>query len=925
MTTPLSSQALPSLDLSLEIKQPSFDFLELAEPKSQSLAPLPTSAEPPPPQKSPLSPGMVQYLEIKASHPDSLLFFRMGDFYELFFEDAVIAARDLDIVLTKRGKNDGNDISMCGVPAHAYESYLSRLIQKGHRVAICEQMEDPETAKKRGSKGPLLRAVVRVVTPGTLTEDSLLEANQNNFLIALSPLTGQEIGVAVIDLSTGTFLIEATDLSGLPGVLARLNPAEIVIPDRLMVEPALYDHLTQWKRKLTPLPQARFDAENGRRRMETIYNVKTLDAFGAYSQAEIRAAGALIDYIQITQKSSLRLLDRPRHLKAASIMVIDAPTRRSLELHYSQSGQRHGSLLATIDYTKTAAGGRLLSLQLATPLMVQNTIEERLDAVSFFVDHADARNYVRETLTKCPDMERALSRLNFQRGSPRDLAAIRDGLTIAMKLKSVLQEDHGGLTLPEGLSKSVTRLGFHGDLIDKLNRALADELPIYTRDGEFIADDFNPELDAFRYLRTNGRQEIALLQGEYITRTGINSLKIKHNNVIGYHIDIGPSHASKVPEDFIHRQTLASSLRYSTVELGELAGKINQAAQQALELELQIFADLVSDIHLQLDDILRCCRAMAALDVSSSLAELAVEQGYTRPHLDQSHTFEVEGGFHPVVADILRQKGDTTFVANRCMMTQEGEIGASIFLITGPNMAGKSTYLRQNALIAVLAQMGSFVPATRAHIGLVDRIFSRVGAADDLASGRSTFMVEMVETATILHQATPRSFVILDEIGRGTATFDGLSIAWGVIEYLAQQNQCRTLFATHYHELTQLETTIPQLECHTMRIKEWDGKVIFMHEVIPGQADKSYGIHVAALAGLPPQVIHRSTQILATLEEEHRGTGISVGIANLPAMPMTPTGPTPLERELLGMDMDTLSPRDAMNKLYELKGLCQRQ
>lgn len=947
-SSPQASPQPTTLDKASEIKQPSFNFFELAEPESKPFAqiieipldtpvdttpqelavPQPTFLEvrpeqipSPKPPKSALSPVMTQYLDIKESYPDSLLFFRMGDFYELFFEDAVTAARDLDIVLTKRGKNEGDDIAMCGVPAHAYESYLSRLIQKGHKVAICEQMEDPETAKKRGAKGPLLRDVVRVVTPGTVTEDSLLEARQNNFLIALSPLTGQEIGVAVIDLSTGTFLIEGTDLQGLPGVLARLNPAEIVIPDRLMMEPALYDHLGQWKRKLTPLPHARFDAENGQRRMEAIYKVKTLEAFGSYSTAEIRAAGALIDYIQITQKSSLRLLDRPRHLKSASIMVIDAPTRRSLELHYTQSGQRHGSLLETIDYTKTAAGGRLLSLQLATPLMVQNTIEERLDSVSFFVDHGDSREYVRDTLTKCPDMERALSRLNFQRGSPRDLAAIRDGLTIAMKLKSALQEDHGGAALPEGLSKSVMRLGFHGDLIDKLNRALAEELPIYTRDGDFIADGFNPELDAYRYLRANGKDEIARLQGDYISRTGINSLKIKHNNVIGYHIDIGPSHASKVPEDFIHRQTLASSLRYSTVELGELASKIIQAAQQALELELQIFADLVSDIHLQLDDILRCCRAMASLDVAASLAELAVQQGYTRPILDQSQIFQVEGGFHPVVANILSKKGETTFVANTCEMNQGGDI----FLITGPNMAGKSTYLRQNALIAILAQMGSFVPATRAHIGLVDRIFSRVGAADDLASGRSTFMVEMVETATILHQATEKSFVILDEIGRGTATFDGLSIAWAVIEYLAQINRCRTLFATHYHELTQLEATIPQLACYSMRIKEWEGKVIFMHEVIPGQADKSYGIHVAALAGLPTQVIHRSTQILATLEEEHRGTGLSVEMAALPVMPMGPVGPTPLERELLSMDMDSFSPRDALNKLYELKGLCQRQ
>lgn len=929
MSSSLHSSPLNTLlDTPLDTPQPTPSFLELAEGAPKPLIKIVESEERPEQQvpekksRAGLTPVMAQYLDIKEAHPDCLLFFRMGDFYELFFEDAVIAAKDLDIVLTKRGKTEGDDIAMCGVPAHAYESYLSRLIQKGHKVAICEQMEDPETAKKRGAKGPLLRDVVRVVTPGTVTEDSLLEARQNNFLIAISPKTGTEIGVAVTDLSTGTFLIESTDLSGLPSVLARLNPAEIIIPDKLMIEPALYDHLGQWKRKLTPLPLARFDADNGRRRLETAYNVQTLDAFGSFSIAEIRAAGVLMDYIQITQKSALKLLDRPRQLKSSSIMVIDAPTRRSLELHYTQSGQRQGSLLETIDKTKTAAGGRLLALQLAAPLMVQKTIEERLDSVSFFVDYEEIREKIRDYLGHCPDMERALSRLNFQRGSPRDLAAIRDGLSTAMQIKTILQEDHGGSALPEGLSKTVMRLGFHNDLIDKLSRALAPDLPVYTRDGDFIATGYHSELDAYRHLRTNGKDELARLQQVYAIRTGINTLKIKHNNIIGYHIDVGPSHASKIPEDFIHRQTLASSLRYTTADLSSLANRMALAEQHALELELQIFSDLVADIHLQLDDILRCCRALAALDVASSLAQLAISQGYTRPILDQSTAFEITEGFHPVVTDILNKRGEGTFVANNCLMEQSDE-GSSIFLITGPNMAGKSTYLRQNALIAILAQMGSFVPAKQARIGLVDRIFSRVGAADDLASGRSTFMVEMVETATILHQATPKSFVILDEIGRGTATFDGLSIAWAVIEYLAQKNKCRTLFATHYHELTQLEEAIPQLNCYTMRIKEWEGKVIFMHEVIPGQADKSYGIHVAALAGLPPQVIHRSSQILATIEAEHRGTHIPEAI--LDPLPMPPMGPSALERDLLSLEIDLLSPREALDKLYELKKICQHQ
>lgn len=853
-----------------------------------------------------LTPVMAQYLELKKEYGDALLFFRLGDFYELFFEDAVTAAKALDIVLTKRGKNEGTDIPMCGVPAHAYEVYLSRLIQKGFKVAVCEQMEDPAEAKKRGAKGPLKRDVVRIVTPGTITEENLLDAKQSNFLVAVSPITNQQIGIAVIELSTGAFLVEQTDISGLPGVLSRLNPAEIIIPDRLIVEPALYDHLNQWKRKLSPLPLARFDFENGKLRLEKAYQVKTLDAFGAFSQAEIRAAGTLIDYIQITQKAALRLIDRPRQIKPQSIMTIDTPTRRSLELHLTQSGQRHGSLMDVIDRTVTAAGSRLLSMQLAAPLLQLAAIQERQDNVTFFVKSADDRHYIRDNLKQIPDMERALSRLNMMRGSPRDLACLRDGLHMAMQIKQAFTD----VPVSVGLGKHFNRLGYHTQLVDKLARALAEELPFYTRDGNFIAEGYHSELDTYRYLRDNAKDHIAQLQAEYVARTGINTLKIKHNNVIGYHIDITPTHANKIPEDFIHRQTLASSLRYSTPDLAELERKITVAAHQVMELELHIFNELVSDIHLTTDDILRCCRALAALDVTASLADLAYTQNYSCPIVDDSLTFNIENGFHPIISALLKDKGETTFVANGCQMNDT----TKMFLITGPNMAGKSTYLRQNALIAILAQIGSYVPASKAHIGIVDRIFSRVGASDDLASGRSTFMVEMVETAAILHQATPRSFVILDEIGRGTATYDGLSIAWAVTEHVCQTNQCRTLFATHYHELTQLKNKLPTLKCLTMRIKEWEGKVIFMHEVIEGAADKSYGIHVAALAGLPQSAIQRATEILAALETER-----SDFVIPLPSPTIATTTVSQLERDILSLDVDNLSPRDALDQLYTLK------
>lgn len=884
--------------------QAALNFTPLAQATPEIILPTPLKA----PLPANLSPVMAQYCQLKEEYSDSLLFFRLGDFYELFFDDAVTAARDMDIVLTKRGKNDGDDIPMCGVPAHAYETYLARLIQKGHKVAICEQVEDADAAKKRGAKGPLKREVVRVVTPGTLTEETLLSARQNNFLLAVSPLTKGDIGVAVIDLSTGTFFIESTDLKHLPGVLSRLNPVEIVLPDKLLQEPSLFEHLTQWKKKLSPLPQARFDMENCRKRLEEVYVVKTLDAFGCFSDAELRAAGALIDYIQLTQKSALNLIDRPRQLKNNQLMVIDPATRRSLELQATQSGQKIGSLLDTIDYTVTASGARTLSFYLSAPLTNAEQINQRLDSVEFLIQQANVRAHIRQMLKVCPDMERALSRLNLGRGNPRDLGAIRDGLDQAQQLKQSLSP----LSLPLLLQKTLEKVGHFGGTVDKLARALGDSLPFQARDGNFIAPEYNSELDSFRYFRDHSKEHMAKLQEDYCNRTGITTLKIKHNNIIGYHIDVGVSHAQKIPDTFIHRQTMATSLRYTTPELGEIEKKIVSAAQQILELELKIFDDLVQDIKLQITDILACCRALSMIDVISALAELAVQQQYSRPVVDTSLTFDIQQGFHPIVAMALKKESQSAFVQNDCRFLEDQKI----FLLTGPNMAGKSTYLRQNALIAILAQMGSYVPATAAHIGVVDRIFSRVGAADDLAAGRSTFMVEMVETAAILHQSTDRSFVILDEIGRGTATYDGLSLAWAVVEALATETKCRTLFATHYHELTQLEQTLTCVACKTMRIREWNDKVVFLHEVIPGAADKSYGIHVAALAGLPQPVIDRACQILKTLEAKEKNN-LSIPEAII----ASPSKPSVIERQLSTLDIDNLSPRDALEALYQLKQL----
>jgi DNA mismatch repair protein MutS len=903
-----------------------------AQPQLNFDEPQPLRKKPSLPTTAPLgmSPVMAQYWEIKQQYPACLLFFRMGDFYELFFEDAVCASKALDIALTKRGKQEGEEIPMCGVPAHTYETYLARLIQKGFKVAVCEQMEDPETAKKRGAKGPLRRDVVRVVTAGTLTEDGLLEARQNNFLVALSPLMQKVIGVGAIDLSTGVFLIEETTPEGLASLLARLNPAEIVLPDRLLEEPGLYETFAAWKKKLSPLPQARFDGQNNRRRLEEVYQVQTLDAFGTFTEGEIRAAGALVDYIHITQKSALKMIERPRKISSQAILMIDPATRRSLELEVTLSGQRQGTLLDAIDGTLTAAGGRLLSLRLNAPLTNATAIAQRLDMVTFFREARDVRDQVRQALKLCPDMERALSRINLGRGSPRDLAALRDGLTQAEGIQKLLALQK----MPSPLSRESDRLGGHLTVLDRLSRALAESLPPHARDGGFIAPGYHEGLDTYRTLRDDSFSLIQKLQAEYIAKTGINTLKIRHNNVIGYHVDIGPSHAQKLAlakageaEEFIHRQTLGSSIRYTTVALSELERQIEAAAHQALALELQLFADLIGEIQGRAPEILQTCRALASIDVAAAFADLAARENYVRPLVDDSLVFEVKEGRHPVVEAALKTVSDTPFVANSCRMDE----ATRLILMTGPNMAGKSTYLRQNAVIILLAQMGSYVPAASAHIGIVDRIFSRVGAADDLAAGRSTFMVEMVETAAILHQATSRSFVILDEIGRGTATFDGLSIAWAVVESLCNVNKCRALFATHYHELTQLTKNLPMMVCATMRIKEWNGDVIFLHEVVPGCADKSYGIHVAALAGLPALAVERAGQVLETLEKSRKDAPEIPAAAAPFAVPPASFenfGPTSLpaasshvEEALRALVLDDLSPRQALEELYRLRGM----
>jgi DNA mismatch repair protein MutS len=897
----------------------------------------------PPPAAEPsgggVTPVMAQFIEIKAANPDCLLFYRMGDFYELFFDDAEVASRALGIVLTQRGKHHGQDIPMCGVPIHRADEYLHRLIALGHRVAVCEQLEDPAEAKKRGGKSVVKRDVVRLVTPGTLTEDSLLDARRNNYLLAVArarlSTAGEEarFALAWIDISTGEFRIAECERTSLAAEIARLEPGEIVVSDALYADAELGPY---WRTlpAVTPLTRDVFDGATAERRLTGFFSVATSEAFGPLTRLELTAAAACVTYVERTQLGKRPPLSPPTREAASASMAIDQATRGNLELMRTLAGERRGSLLDCIDKTVTSAGSRLLAQRLSAPLTDPAEIEDRLDAVALFVDDPTGRADTRARLQAAPDLARALARLTLERGGPRDLAAIRDGILAAADLACVLETiEQPPAEIAQALQDCRRP---DGRLAAELAAALADELPLIKRDGGFVREGYDAALDETRALRDESRRVIAALQARYAEETGIRVLKIRHNNVLGYFVEVTAQHGEKLMAPplnatFIHRQTLAGQVRFTSTELGELEAKIASAAERALGRELEIFARLSAAVIAEGEAIKHCAEALARLDVASALAQLAAERDYTRPLVDDSHTFVIEGGRHPVVEQALSRDG-TPFVANDCDLSPPargesgGDAGAGrIWLITGPNMAGKSTFLRQNALIAILAQTGAFVPARSAHIGIVDRLFSRVGAADDLARGRSTFMVEMVETAAILNQAGPRALVILDEIGRGTATFDGLSIAWATVEHLHDANKCRALFATHFHELTALSGRLDRLHNATVRVKEWQGEVVFLHEVVDGAADRSYGIQVAQLAGLPSRVIERAKVVLAMLEAEDRGA--PKGFEDLP---LFAAAPKPLAKEpdeaatrLIGaiaaLNPDEMSPREAMEALYKLK------
>jgi DNA mismatch repair protein MutS len=844
------------------------------------------------------TPMMAQYLALKAEASDCLLFYRMGDFFELFFDDAKAAARCLDIALTARGEHEGEPIPMCGVPIHAAEAYLARLIRGGFRVAIAEQTENPAEAKKRGAKSVVNRAIVRVVTAGTLTEETLLDSRAANWLVAVARV-GERFGLAAADISTGRFELGSVPPHGLDSELARLAAAEVIEQDG----------------------RQGFDSIAAEKRLRERFGVATLDGFGAFDRAALSAAGGLLSYLDEVAKESLPFLRAPVARASGDHMMIDSATRESLELTQAATGGRSGSLLHAVDRTVTGAGARLLAADLGAPLLDRAAIEARLDLVSLFEGDSGLRETLRRQLKALADIGRALGRLVAGRGGPRDLGQLRDGLNESRRLHSRLT------ALPDPpplLGSLLPTLTGHGELTDLLERALVPSPPIDSAQGGYIAEGYDSALDDLRSTGGEGRRAIAGLEARYRQQTGIGTLKIRHNGVLGFHIEVPARHADPlmaVDSGFTHRQTLAGVVRFNAPDLHEQAIRVGQAGAHALAAEAAHLEELTQAALARAEPIAAAADALARLDVASALAERAAEGGWSRPRFAGHNCFEIESGRHPVVEDSLRASG-TRFVANDCGLSEDERL----WLVTGPNMGGKSTFLRQNALIAVLAQAGSWVPAARATLGLVDRLFSRVGASDNLARGRSTFMVEMVETAAILSQATERSFVILDEVGRGTSTYDGLAIAWAVTEAIHDRNRCRCLFATHYHELTRLAERLDALSLHHVRAREWKGDLVLLHEVAKGPADRSYGLAVAKLAGLPAPVLARARSVLAKLEQGRAATGgIAAGLDDLPlfaaSLQQEEEAEDPLKSALADVDADSLSPREALELVYRLKRL----
>lgn len=868
------------------------------------------------------TPMMQQYLTIKAQYAEYLLLYRMGDFYELFFDDAIKASKALSIALTKRGKYQGEYIPMCGVPCHSCEPYLHKLIECGFNVALCEQVEDPATAKARGAKSVVHRAVTRIITPGTLTEDNLLNPNAANYLVALA-VHKEQLAIAYIDISTGIFRTMETSENNILTDITQLNPKELLISDKVFNEYSnifqtlkILEYIINYQNDIT------FNIHEAPYRIKNYYNLLNEGALANFSQAELCAMSAILAYIEKTQLDNIPNLKFPNKIHINDFLYIDASTRTNLELFKTLSGNKKGSLLDNIDCTITNSGARMLADRLMSPLKNVGRINERLEGVNFFVQHIQMCFDIRTILKKCGDAERALIRLMSGRASPRDLGTIQKTFEVGEDLKLIVKNTIFPLELSNALGKFAA---IPESLKNQLDAALIHDLPIHKEDGNFIAEDFCENLDKARYTQKEAKNLIEELQKNYIAKTQIKNLKIKHNNILGYFIEITTLQAKQLENaslnsdlKFIHKQSLANNVRFTTSELKQTEYNITNAQSQALELELQIFKDLTKNILNYTDEIRDIADSLSIFDVTCALAKLASERHYCKPKISDDLTFEIIEGRHPVVEIALTSSGSSNFIANNCNLSPcENSSQGGFWLLTGPNMGGKSTFLRQNALLVIMAQMGSFVPAIKAHIGIVDNVFSRVGASDDLSRGHSTFMVEMVETATILNQATDKSFVILDEIGRGTATYDGLSIAQATAEYLHNNNKCRAIFATHFHELIQLEQELTNLTNHTIKILENNSNLVFLHEVVKGSSDRSYGIQVAKISGLPHQVIYRAQAILNQLENK-----ILIQIA--PPIPIIANNEkNELKEKLKNVEINHLTPIEAFALIQELSIIAQ--
>ncbi len=798
-----------------------------------------------------LTPMEEQYFKVKNQYPDCLVFYRLGDFYELFNDDAVIASRILGLVLTHR-----QSMQMCGIPWHAYEMYLAKLVKLGYRIAICEQVETPEEAKSRGNKGPIERKVTRIISSGTVIEDSLLASNRNNWLLAMVKAK-DKIGVAYADVSSGSFLVEEIDSQNVLSCLARINPAEIICLDEFCSNKEMLVTLEYYKNIIHMLPNVKYSVDIATNRLAKFFNVKFIDAFGKYSQSIIQATAMIVDYISTvyaSSKPSEISLNIPKLVNVSDYMLMDNFTQKSLELDTTQSGEYNGSLLSCIDTTRTAQGSRMLARWVKSPLVNLDKINTRLDYVEFFTQNDNFLSAISDILQSIPDLERSISRIVMKKCGPRDIKAVQNALQYFTAINNIFAQ-HTALN-----SLVITDLSI-SQIIEKLSGAIVDTPPLLTRDGGFICQGYDELLDEFRDMLNNGENIIKNLQRKYAVETEIPTLKIKNNGVLGYFIEITPTYITRVSSDFIHRQTLSSCVRYTTKELSNTANKIYSAETNARQRELFVFEMLVEYLASYNELLRKISDRISFIDVITSFTRNAKERKYVRPKFNNTNCISIKAGRHPVVEHALRLSGEK-FVEN------DYESNCNITLLTGPNMGGKSTYLRQNALIMIMAQMGSFVPATSAELTVVNRIFSRVGASDDIASGRSTFMVEMLETATILNQATSKSFIILDEIGRGTSTQDGLAIAWAVAEEIALNIKANTIFATHYHELSGLNETIPTVKFSSVQVHE-DGKnVVFLHKIVPGFAGKSFGLHVASLAGFPKNVLARANEVMLKLENK---------------------------------------------------------